>query len=374
VFLYWTPGHLQNPRPTVFPRTDFEYFRESPEAFAAVTGHWIRPARLTVGEMTESISGELVTANYFDVLGVKPIVGRTFAPEEDKPGSLGLAVVISHDLWVRRFQGNHDAVGKTVRLAHDVSNPREATVIGVMPAGFVGVSNPWTPSQYWITFAQGSGSDYRRFAVAPIARLKPGVTTRHAQVIVTTQGQQLNRDRRGREQDSYLVMSARKVRMPFDPYAKAAPARLTVSLGLVVVMVLVATIANVTGLMRARAIGRSSEIFVRRALGATGMNVGRQLIVEGVLLASAAGALGIIIASWLIELFRHYTPNRFAVPLSVDMRVWTFAVLLCLAIGVIISLGPALQGIRAELVDPTRVTVQGICCRRSSDATTCPRR
>lgn len=349
-YLYWTPGRLQNPKPSVMTRADYEFLRDHPEAFEAMTAHAQRPAVVSVNDVTETVNGELVEANYFEVLGVRPAFGRTFGPIDESAAATDVAVVISFDFWRRHFHHDAEVLGKTMRIGHEQSGAREAIIIGVMPEGFVGISDPWTASHYWTTFAHGGGLDFRRTAVAPIARLKAGVDLRQAQAIVTAQGAQLNATRPGREKDRYWVLPAGAVRMPYDPAASVAPARLATSMIVVVAIVLLVTTVNIASMMWGRSVGRSTEIFVRRALGASGLRITLQLLIESVVLAAIAGFAGLIVAGWLLAGFRVYAPETFAVRVRLEPVAWTFASLLALGIGILINVGPAFRCARTQLV------------------------
>jgi putative ABC transport system permease protein len=348
VYLYWIGGTFRDPRPALPGYRDFEYFRDHPDAFSAMTAHWSWNTSMQAGDAAENVSGEVVFANYFDILGVKPILGRTFQAADDDVTNTETSVVISHALWAKQFQGRPDVVGTRVRLSDQTT--RDATIIGVMPAGFSGVSDPWTPSQCWITFAQRFGDHYRRLALAPIARLKPGVSLRQAQAIVAAQGQQMNEARSGREKDRYLVFAANGVRMPFWPSNSIAPRRLTVAMSVVVGIVLIVTVANIAGLLLARGVTRSGELAVRLVLGATGRRIARQLLTEGLLLTVVAGVSGLLIAQWLIDLFRLYTPGRFAVSVWLDVHSWIFTAALSVVLGVLIGLAPAVQSATLNLL------------------------
>ena len=124
----------------------YEYFRDHSDAFASITGHWGISSTTTADEQTDLIRGEAVFANYFDVLGVKPILGRAFRPEEDDVSNPDIAVVISHSLWTRRFNSSPDVIGRQIRMS-DWSTTRHVTIVGVMGPGFNGASDPWTPSR-----------------------------------------------------------------------------------------------------------------------------------------------------------------------------------------------------------------------------------
>ena len=192
----------------------YEYLRDHSDAFAAITGHWGISSTMTADEQTDLIRGEAVFANYFDVLGVKPILGRAFRPEEDDVSNPDIAVVISHGLWTRRFNSSPDVIGKQIRMS-DWSTTRHVTIVGVMGPGFNGASDPWTPSQYWVTFAQRL-ADYKRFGFGLIARLKPGVSVRQARTIVSALGLRMERPGPRSGPHVYHVFPANSVRMPYS--------------------------------------------------------------------------------------------------------------------------------------------------------------
>jgi hypothetical protein len=158
VYLYWTPGRLQNPKPHLMTRADYEFFRDNPEAFDGVTAHASRPAIVSIDDVTHNVNGEIVEANYFEVLGITPVLGRGFRRSDDTTNP-ELALIISERFWKRRFDGDLAVVGKTVRLGHDRQMSREVTIVGVAPPGFNGVGDPWAPTDYWMTFDQNAGME-----------------------------------------------------------------------------------------------------------------------------------------------------------------------------------------------------------------------
>src|SRR5262245_24985742 len=135
----------------------YEFFSRYNEAFSQLTWHWTRVVRLVTDAGAELTSTESVTANYFDVLGVKSQLGRGFLPENDDPASSARSIVISHRLWARRFKADPDIVGKTVQIGDPFYSevpPQTFTIIGVTPPSFKGISSPWTPTDLWIPEAQ----------------------------------------------------------------------------------------------------------------------------------------------------------------------------------------------------------------------------
>jgi predicted permease len=348
VYLYWVVG-ISNRRPSVMPFRDYEVFRDHGGAFRAMTAHWGVGVRMTADDQTDTVRGEWVLANYFDVLGVKPMLGRTFRPEEDQVSNIDFAIVISHDLWTRKFRSDPAIIGQQVRLNAWERGDRMFTVVGVTGPQFTGVSDPWTPSQFWVTFAQ-SAPEFPRVAVAPIARLNRGATVTQARAVVATIGEDIRRTLRYRENTQYVVFAAKDVRMPFWPEASVVPVRLAASMTIVVAMVLLIAAANIAGMLLARGVSRTGELAVRLVLGATAWRIARQLLTESVLLASLGGALGIVLAYWLLALFRAYTPDRFVVDVAMEPQVLALAAAVCLGVGVLIGLLPAVRGSKVHLV------------------------
>ena len=342
VYLYWIVGE-RNRQPHPMGVRDYEHFRDAPGAFSGMTGHLGVVTWMSAADETMMLHGEHVFANYFDVLGVKPQLGRFFAADEDALAAIQFAVVISDRLWKRQFKADPAVIGTKVRLNRWGRVPQTHTIVGVAPPGFRGVNNPWTPSDVWVTFAQGSGMEYRRFSIAPIARLSPGVTLPQARAIVATQGEQLKRTIPYREKAEYAVYAANDVRMPFDPQSSLVPARLAIAMLAVVGVVLLIAATNVAGLQTARAVSRAGEIAVRRVVGAAAWRVARQLLIESLLLATCGGLLGLLLGYWLMQVFTQLTPERFALDITMDARVAIFSALLCAATGLLAGIAPALQ-------------------------------
>jgi predicted permease len=346
-YLYWITGTV-NRRPGVMPIQDYEFFRDHAGVFATSTAHWGVSVRMTADDQSDTVRGESVFANYFDVLGVQPALGRAFRPEEDQPSNTGLAIVISHDLWMRKFAGDPAIVGKTVRINRWQSRDQMFTVIGVMGPGFRGVSDPWTPTEFWATFAQ-SNPDFRRSAIAPIMRLKPGISLPQAKANVAAVGAEIRRTLKYRDNVEYIVYPANDVRMPFFPDQTVVPHRLAAAMTIVVAIVLLIAAANIAGMLMARGVSRSSEMAVRLVIGASRWHLARQLLTESLLLAAAGGALGFVVAYWLLAVFRSSTPSRFVVDVAIEPQVVALAAIVCLGVGVLVGLAPAMRASRVQL-------------------------
>lgn len=350
---------------TVFPRQPdrpgpsegwfYEYLRDHNEAFSALTGHWGVTHMLTADGETDSVRGEWVLGNYFQLLGVSPAFGRTLSEADDDPAVPERSIVISHRLWMRRFKADRSVIGKPIRLSVWSGDPATYTVVGVMNPAFKGLSDPWTPSDFWITFAQSARPDPRSMAIGIIARRKPGVSVSQAKAIVAEQGQQWVRVRTGYApnqslQRRFIARPANSVRTPFDPGAAVVPVRLAAALTVVVATVLLISAANIAALVLARSVSRTGEIAIRLVIGAGAWRVGRQLLFESLILALCGGALGLIGAGWLLHLFRAFTPNQFGLDVAIDSHIVVFVVIVCVGVGILIGIVPAVKAGRLDLL------------------------
>jgi len=346
-YLYWITGKV-NRRPTAMPQPDYEFLRDHMTTLAAVTAHWGVTQRVTVGDQTELARGEWVFANYFDVLGMRPIVGRAFRPEDDDVSRTDFAIVLSHDLWMRRFGGDPNVIGRQVRIHRWNDGDRIFTVVGVMGPGFAGVSDPWTPTEFWTTLPH-SAANYPRTTIAPIARLRPGVPLEQAKANLAAVALELRRTRKYRENAEYVMYAATDVRMPLDPTARVVPARLAAAMGIVVAIVLLIASANIAGMLLARGVSRAGEMAVRLVVGAGRWRIARQLLIESFLLAGLGGTLGFVIAYWLLAIFRSSIPSRFVVGVAMEAPVVAAAAAMCCGVGLLVGMLPALRASRVSL-------------------------
>ena len=295
------------------------------------------------------LQASVVTADLFPLLGVAPMLGRTFHPDEDKPSETGRVVVLSHGLFQKRFGSDPSIVNQAITL-----NGRSYTVVGVMPPAFeFPIQND--PVELWTTIAVDvSPSDKNPVTeqrgahfLQVIGRLKPGVTHEQAQAELTAIGSRLEQQypdtntRRSFRADSALTALVGDIR----------PA-LLILLGAVACVLLIAC-ANVANLLLARATSRHKEMAIRTALGASRMRVIRQLLTESVLLSLLGGAVGLLLAVWwsdlLIALGKEDIPR--AVHVGLDWRVLGFTLGVSLLTGLIFGLAPAFHSSKSELVE-----------------------
>ena len=297
----------------------------------------------------EQVSGLRVTASFFPVLGIKPYLGRTFLPEEEMLGR-DHEVVLSYGLWKRRYGGDPGLVGKTIKI-----EGADFNVVGVMPREFQwqfwsGPRQLWVPVGYTKT---DYGRDENSFIA--FARLKPGVTVAQAQAemehVASNVRQQYPKEDPG--------MGATVQSMSDFGVEGLRQAMLTL-LAAVGFVLLIACV-NVANLLLARGAARHKEFAIRRALGARGSRIARQLLTESALLALLGGTLGLILAAWGTELLFHafrldnmHLPLREVDSISMDGRVFGFALLVSCLTGILFGLAPAFSAWRGDVNEPLK--------------------
>jgi putative ABC transport system permease protein len=321
---------------------DFCDWKKQNDVFERIVAveQW-RSFGLTGGGPPEQIPAYAVSTDYFEMLGVTPVLGRDFSPNEDESANQN-SVLISYALWQRRFGGDHAVIGRPVSLSGE-----SYSVIGVMPRDLkLGYPEPqaWVPISCRSKFLAGSrGSHY--FDV--MARLKPGVTVGRAQAEMDTIAQRLEQQ----YPDSNKQLGAHVI-----PLSVAATHDIRPGLILLlsaVGFVLLIACANVANLQLVRASVRQREMAVRAAIGASRARLIRQLLVEGLLLALIGGAIGLLMAYLAVPALARRLPVSVSGTwnITVDIRVVAFTFLLSVATAVLFGLAPAFQGSRTNLND-----------------------
>ena len=312
------------------------------KSFEQMAGYRPSDNFLYGGSEPERISGARVTANLFPLLRAKAHLGRTFTEREDMSGQASL-IVISYELWQRRFAGDPGIIGKQIRLGTDPD-----TVVGVMPRGFRFPIESTEPTDFLIPLRQEPLSEARGAGwIQAVARLRDGVSIEQAnaelKTIAARMAVQFPSNYTG------VVFSATPLH---DMIVSGVRPALLVLLAAVGVVLLIGC-ANVANLLLARAAARHREISIRAAIGATRARIVSQLLVESVLLSLVAGALGLLLAAWgvdaLVALAPPETPRLDAVAL--DGHVLLFALLLSVGTGILFGLAPALSASKTNLVE-----------------------
>jgi putative ABC transport system permease protein len=335
---------------------NFLDIRSRSTVFTDVYADRIEPQAVSLGIEggAERVFGEVVTTNYFSVLGARPVLGRLFAPSDgDEPGTTPF-VVLSHRFWTRRFNADASVVGQTVRV-----NGEPFTVIGVAPEGFQGTTilgaDLWVPTNMIATvnLARDAGILRRREGVWLHlgARLKPGFSLRQAEAELAAIARSLEQD----FPDANRGWGLRVVPLSPVPGSPTVVVAFVEILMGTVALVLAIACANVAGVLLARAASRHREIAVRLAIGAGRARIIRQLLVETVVLFAVGAAAAFAIARGTLASLLPTLPLPVDVSLPIDGRVVAFTLALSLAAAILSGLAPALQASHADILSGLKV-------------------
>ncbi|MBZ5573408.1 MAG: ABC transporter permease [Acidobacteriia bacterium] len=299
--------------------------------FDRMTIYSYRPLNLTGTTQPEAIDVTSVSSQFFAVLGVQPMLGRAFIPEEDQPGR-NRVVILSHRFWQSHLGGNPGIVGQNITLDNE-----SYLVAGIMPANFriPGYAQMWTPMAW--TDKERSVRGEHHYTV--VAHLRPGVSVKQAQAEMTTISSRLEQQYPEDDKGWGAVV------LPLhEDIVRDVRAALLVLLGAVAFVLLIAC-ANVTNLVLARTFGRRKEIAIRAALGASRARVLSQVLSETVLLAITGGLVGLVVAHFGVRLILAFLANQIPQSAEVGLNSWVlgFALAVSLLSGVLAGLLPALR-------------------------------
>jgi putative ABC transport system permease protein len=341
--------------PTSMPT--FRDWQQQSQAFEGFAAYAFNRFQVSGLEGRDETRGVFATTNFFDVMGVTPVLGRTLKPTDERER----VVVIGDELWRRRFHANPNVIGKTINL-----NAETFTIVGVMPRSF---RVPAPDIELWATLASvyeiaGSSRSpvgdwinsrsLRGYRV--IGRLKDGVTMDQAQADMNTVAERLARDYPDAQAGTGIVLVPLYTQMVGE-YQKPLLV-LLVAVG----FILLIACANVANLMMARTAARDREIAIRRAMGAGQFRLIRQMLTESVLLSLLGGAIGLLLASWGVQLLLELTPKDVPRLESVVVDRWAlvFTFSISIATGVLFGLAPAWHARRLSLNDSLREGGRGI--------------
>ena len=344
-----------------FITTSYADYRDYRDHLQLLSGLTVaQPHSFSIGEddQAQRVWGELVAGNYFAVLGVKPLLGRVFSPDEygDKVGAYP-AAVIGQGLWRRHFNADPAAIGKIIRV-----NRVPLTVVGVVPSEFHG-SIAGLAFDIWVPAMMGPQlklmpewtiGDRKTRSYLVLARMKPDTTIEQARSEMAA----LAQDLAARYPESNRGIRAALLPIWQSHYGAQSvllePLGILMAVGVVVLLIVCANVAN---LLLARSLSRRTEFGIRRALGASNSELARQLLIETLVLAGVGTAIGIPASAWMGRSLAYLAPSSdFPVALNVQINrdVMAFLILSTLAVCAATCLAPVLQAIRADLNDPLK--------------------
>jgi len=330
---------------------DYRDFRDRNRSLTGLIAYRIAPVAFNQGGKNSDLWGDEATGNYFDVLGVHALLGRTFTADDDRRGSARPVIVLNYSSWHNRFGGDPNIVGKTAKL-----NGLDFTILGVMPKGFYGTEILLSP-EFWVPMSlEGQIEPDDKWLdsrgthnIWVVGRLKPGFTVRQAETDLNSIATDLGRSYR--EDDGMRInitppgLVGSSLRGPVLGFASVLVA--------VAGMVLLIACVNIAGMLLARATVRRKEISICLAIGASPGKIIRQLLTESLLLSLAGAAGGLVVAKWILDFiagirFPLNLPAVTAMPF--DARVFLFTLAVTVLTTLLFGLAPAIHSARVDLL------------------------
>ena len=357
---------IQGYLPLTYP--DYVYYRDHNQSFTGMLAFDGDPESVIWNRFGEGqvVQGQLVSGNFFSVLGVNAFLGRTFLPEDDQTGNPQPVVVLGHSFWQQRLGSDPQIVGKSLSL-----NGTNFNVIGVAPSGFAGLlvaiePDFWAPATMIEQITRDSGrlTSRQGYWLLAVGRLKPGVDATRARTEMNRLASVIEQDHPDTNKNlGATVFPAALVPGPYRGYVSA----FTGLLMAVFALVLLIACVNAASLLLARATGRAREMAIRSALGAGRGRLIRQMLVESTLLSGLAGSAGLVLAYWTAPLLLALKPASLPITLRVplDWRVLAFTASVSLFTGVAFGLTPALRSAKAQVAPILKDEAQSASYRKS---------
>src|SRR5437660_2922954 len=360
---------------TLFSFREYVYYRDHNDVFSGLAAdsccyNVVYGGRQDTSAVSKSslVNARLVSQNYFEVLGINAVLGRTFLPEEDQSEKSNPVAVLSYQFWRQRVSSDPNILGKSLLL-----NATHFTVVGIAPRDFIGSGDPPAVPDAWIPLAMepyivpGSHwvNDANAYNVRMVGRLKPGMALKEAQAVLTVLAQELAHTPPAQEKHQTGSTTRLTVKrasfLDFGGTGSEFVVSVTLALAAAGILLLVAC-ANVANLLLARAMARRREVGVRLVSGAGRRRLIRQLMTENALIALLAGIVGLLLSTWACHVLwfsiqqslQKFYPPDLLVRVDPDVRILGYTFLLSLAATFAFGLAPALQASKTDLTSAVK--------------------